>query len=75
MLNKIGLTIRNIWKKPEKSIWLPNGIWRKPEETKEEPKRFVPNQRVGKENMTDEEILQQGFNGSTYSINGRDVDF
>tara|TARA_X000001382_G_scaffold120638_1_gene102311 strand:- start:153 stop:338 length:186 start_codon:yes stop_codon:yes gene_type:complete len=61
MLNKIGLTIRNIWRKPEK--------------TKEEPKRFVPNQRVGKESMTDEEILRQGFNGSTYSINGRDVDF
>ena len=26
------------------------------------------------ENMTDEEKLKQGFNGSTYSINGRDVD-
>jgi len=25
--------------------------------------------------MTDEEKLKQGFNGSTYSINGRDVDF
>ena len=45
------------------------------EEVAEQPKRFVPNQRVGKEDMTDEEILKQGFNGSTYSINGRDVDF
>jgi len=25
--------------------------------------------------MSDEEKLKQGFNGSTYSINGRDVDF
>ena len=45
------------------------------EQVTEKPKRFVPNQRVGKEEMTDEEILKQGFNGSTYSINGRDVDF
>ena len=29
----------------------------------------------GEEDMTDEEILKQGFNGNTYSINGRDVDF
>ena len=45
------------------------------EQVPEQPKRFVPNQRVGKEEMTDEQILKQGFNGSTYSINGRDVDF
>ena len=45
------------------------------EQVTEQPKRFVPNQRVGKEDMTDEQILKQGFNGSTYSINGRDVDF
>jgi len=25
--------------------------------------------------MSDEEKLKAGFNGSTYSINGRDVDF
>ena len=45
------------------------------EQVPEQAKRFVPNQRVGKEDMTDEEILKQGFNGSTYSINRRDVDF
>jgi len=30
---------------------------------------------MNSENMTDEEKLKQGVNGSTYSINGRDVDF
>ena len=35
------------------------------------------NHRVRKdsEKMTDKEKMDQGFNGSTYSINGRDVDF
>ena len=36
---------------------------------------FNPRIRMNSENMTDEEKLKQGFNGSTYSINGRDVDF
>jgi hypothetical protein len=36
---------------------------------------FNPRIRVNGTNMTDEEKLKQGFNGSTYSINGRDVDF
>ena len=36
---------------------------------------FNPRTRINSENMTDEEKLKQGFNGSTYSINGRDVDF
>ena len=36
---------------------------------------FNPRTRIHSENMTDEEKLKQGFNGSTYSINGRDVDF
>ena len=35
------------------------------------------NHRVRKdsEKMTDKEKMDQGFNGSTYSINGRDIDF
>ena len=36
---------------------------------------FNPRTRMNSENMTDEEKLHAGFNGSTYSINGRDVDF
>ena len=39
----------------------------------EEEKPFVPNKRKG--DLTDKEKMDQGFNGSTYSINGRDVDF
>ena len=41
----------------------------------ETPKRFVPNQRVKSDEMTDQEKMDQGFNGSTYTLNGRDVDF
>jgi len=42
---------------------------------KQESTPFNPRIRMNSENMTDEEKLKQGFNGSTYSINGRDVDF
>tara|TARA_B100001248_G_C27153182_1_gene350029 strand:+ start:383 stop:565 length:183 start_codon:yes stop_codon:yes gene_type:complete len=41
----------------------------------EEEKPFVPNKRLNDDKMTDQEKMDQGFNGSTYSINGRDVDF
>jgi len=34
-----------------------------------------PHIRKNSENMTDIEKMDAGFNGSTYSINGRDVDF
>jgi len=30
---------------------------------------------MNSEKMTDVEKMDKGFNGSTYSINGRDVDF
>ncbi|MBL97892.1 MAG: hypothetical protein CMF52_08755 [Legionellales bacterium] len=43
--------------------------------TPKETTPFNPRTRMNSENMTDEEKLKQGFNGSTYSINGRDVDF
>jgi hypothetical protein len=43
--------------------------------SKKETTPFNPRTRMNSENMTDEDKLKQGFNGSTYSINGRDVDF
>jgi len=46
-----------------------------PKEHKKETTPFNPRTRMNSENMTDEEKLRAGFNGSTYSINGRDVDF
>ena len=46
----------------------------KPEASKP-AKKFDPRTRINSENMTEEEKLRAGFNGSTYSINGRDVDF
>ena len=39
------------------------------------PKKFNPSKRVNSEKLTDKEKMDKGFNGSTYSINGRDVDF
>ena len=33
------------------------------------------NKRVDSDNMTDIEKMDKGFNGNTYSINGKDVDF
>ena len=44
-------------------------------ETLEPEKKFDPRTRINSENMTEEEKLKAGFNGNTYSINGRDVDF
>jgi hypothetical protein len=46
----------------------------KPEVSKPE-KKFDPRTRINSENMTEEQKLHEGFNGSTYTINGRDVDF
>ena len=33
------------------------------------------NKRVDSDKMTDIEKMDKGFNGNTYSINGKDVDF
>lgn len=38
-------------------------------------KKFNHQVRKDSENMSDKEKMDKGFNGSTYSINGRDVDF
>tara|TARA_B100001094_G_scaffold204831_1_gene198754 strand:+ start:75 stop:248 length:174 start_codon:yes stop_codon:yes gene_type:complete len=49
---------------------------RKPTEPVDEPKKKFNHQvRKDSENMSDKEKMDKGFNGSTYSINGRDVDF
>ena len=34
-----------------------------------------PHVRVDSKHMTEQEKMDQGFNGNTYSINGKDVDF
>ena len=39
------------------------------------PKKFNPSKRVDGEKLSDREKMDKGFNGNTYSINGRDVDF
>tara|TARA_Y100001937_G_scaffold1851_1_gene2359 strand:+ start:247 stop:384 length:138 start_codon:yes stop_codon:yes gene_type:complete len=44
-------------------------------EDEPKPKKFNPSKRVDGEKLTDKEKMDKGFNGSTYSINGRDVDF
>ncbi len=43
----------------------------------EEPKqkKFNHWKRIRSENMSDIEKMNKGFNGSTYIINGKDVDF
>ena len=44
-------------------------------EEEQKRKKFDPRTRIGNEKMSDKEKMDKGFNGSTYSINGRDVDF
>ena len=34
-----------------------------------------PHKRVDSDDMTEVQKMDQGFNGNTYSINGKDVDF
>jgi len=43
----------------------------------EEPKlkKFNPSKRIDSNKLSDKEKMDKGFNGKTYSINGRDVDF
>ena len=43
----------------------------------EEPKqkKFNPSKRIDSDKLSDKEKMDKGFNGKTYSINGRDVDF
>ncbi len=60
--------------------WQFVGIFKKKEQPKQKPSRIEQikkdkNKRVDGDNMTDIEKMDQGFNGKTYSINGKDVDF
>ena len=50
---------------------------RKPVEEEKVVKKFpfLSNIRKDSDNMSDKEKMDKGFNGDTYSINGRDVDF
>jgi len=38
-------------------------------------KKFNPSKRINGDKLTDKEKMDEGFNGKTYIINGRDVDF
>jgi len=40
-----------------------------------EEKDFDPYERKNGDKMTEVEKMDKGFNGSTYSINGLDIDF
>tara|TARA_B100000902_G_C27216801_1_gene867440 strand:+ start:1034 stop:1213 length:180 start_codon:yes stop_codon:yes gene_type:complete len=57
------------------------GLFKKKEQPKqEEPNRLEQvkknrNKRVDSEKMTDIEKMDQGFNGKTFTLNGKDVDF
>ena len=60
--------------------WQFVGLFKKKEQLKTKPTRLEQikkdkNKRVDSENMTDIEKMDKGFNGNTYSINGKDVDF
>lgn len=38
-------------------------------------KKFNPHERKNGDSMTEVEKMDKGFNGSTYTINGLDIDF
>ena len=42
---------------------------------KQKQKKFNPSKRIDGDKLSDKEKMDKGFNGKTYSINGRDVDF
>lgn len=45
------------------------------EEEQKPKKSKAYGKRIGSEEASDIEKMDKGFNGNTYSINGRDVDF
>ena len=60
--------------------WQFVGLFKKKEQPKNKPSRLEQmkkdkNKRVDSDKMTDIEKMDKGFNGNTYSINGKDVDF
>ena len=44
-------------------------------EEEQKQKKFNPSKRIYSDKLSDKEKMDKGFNGKTYSINGRDVDF
>ena len=59
--------------------WQFVGFFKKKEKpktaTRLEQMKKDKNKRVDSDKMTDIEKMDKGFNGNTYSINGKDVDF
>ena len=61
------------------NAWQFVGLFKKKEQpktpTRLEQMKKDKNKRVDSDKMTDIEKMDKGFNGNTYSINGKDVDF
>ena len=60
--------------------WQLVGFFNKKEQPKQKSSRIEQikkdkNKRVDSDNMTDIEKMDQGFNGKTFTLNGKDVDF
>ncbi len=55
--------------------WLQERRNKQTHERRMEQMRKNPYRRVDSENMTELEKMDQGFNGSTYTVNGIEVDF
>tara|TARA_B100001057_G_scaffold359058_1_gene361263 strand:- start:234 stop:425 length:192 start_codon:yes stop_codon:yes gene_type:complete len=60
--------------------WQLVGFFKKKEQPKQKSSRIEQikkdkNKRVDSDNMTDIEKMDQGFNGKTFTLNGKDVDF
>ena len=55
--------------------WLQARRDKQTHERRMEQMRKNPYKRVDSENMTELEKMDQGFNGSTYTVNGIEVDF
>ena len=55
--------------------WLQDRRNKQTHERRMEQMKKNPYKRVDSENMTELEKMDQGFNGSTYTVNGIEVDF
>ena len=55
--------------------WLQARRDKQTHERRMEQMKKNPYKRVDSENMTELEKMDQGFNGSTYTVNGIEVDF
>ena len=55
--------------------WLQARRDKQTHERRMEQMKKNPYRRVDSENMTELEKMDQGFNGSTYTVNGIEVDF